>query len=218
MKEKSMGQKEHEKGVYIIGGTTMDTDETTTSEDTRYSRRAFLKIVGTGVMAASLSGLAGRLSRAEASEAGAPVYGGILKAGMTADVVGLDPHLSTAMASHMVLHHVCDSLLAIDATVQPKANLAESWDVLDGGMRYRFYLKKGVTFHNGNKMTAKDVKYSLERAANPDIAPVPASHLKDMDTVKILNDYSVEVKMKQVFAPFLSVLANELMGAYIIPE
>ena len=85
-------------------------------------------------------------------------------------------------------------------------------------MRYRFYLKKGVTFHNGSKLTAKDVKYSLERAANPDIAPVAASHLKAMDSVAIIDDYSIEVKMKEPFAPFLNVLANELMGPYIIPE
>ena len=90
--------------------------------------------------------------------------------------------------------------------------------MLDGGMRYRFYLKKGVTFHNGNKLTAKDVKYSLERVGNPDIAPVAASHLKAMDSVEILDDYSVEIKMKELFAPFLNVLANELMGPYIIPD
>ncbi|KKK83443.1 hypothetical protein LCGC14_2793320, partial [marine sediment metagenome] len=155
---------------------------------------------------------------AEAKAAGSPVFGGILKIGMNADVVGLDPHVATAQSSHIVLHHVCDGLLAIDASVTPRANLAERWEILDGGMRYRFYLKRGVTFHNGSKMTAKDVKYSLERAANPKIAPVAASHLKAMDAVTILDDHSIEVKMKEPFAPFLNVLANELMGPYIIPD
>jgi peptide/nickel transport system substrate-binding protein len=182
------------------------------------SRRAFLKLAGAGVTAAYLGGLAGSLIPAEAGEAGPPVFGGTLKIGINADVVGLDPHVATAQSSHVVLHHVCDSLLAIDASVTPKANLAERWEILDDGMRYRFYLKQGVTFHNGKKMTASDVKYSLERAAKPEIAPVAASHLKDMDSVTTLDDYSVEVKMKQRFAPFLNVLANELMGPYIIPE
>lgn len=186
------------------------------------SRRTFVKIVGSGLMAGYLGGLSGCLRQGEVpveeEEIGGPTVGGILRAGMNADLVGLDPHISTAMSSHMVLHHICDSLLAIDKTVDPKPNLAESWEILDGGMRYRFHLKKGVTFHNGTEMTAQDVKYSLDRAADPDIAPVAASHMRDVDSIGIIDDYTIEVKMKQVFPPFLNVLANELMGPYIIPK
>lgn len=218
MKQNSMNRKGQIGGRNTRGQTPIDAAGKTAPNDPGYSRRHFLRIAGTGMMAAYWGGIAGRISPAEASESGTPVFGGTLKVGMTADVVGLDPHVSTAQSSHIVLHHVCDSLLAIDAAVDPKANLAERWEVLDGGMRYRFYLKKGVTFHNGRQMTANDVKYSLQRAANPDIAPVSASHLKAMETVNVLDDFTVEVKMKQVFAPFLNVLANELMGPYIIPE
>lgn len=193
-------------------------DDKGENQKTGCSRRTFLKVAGVSVTAACLGGLTGQFFSAGASEGGAPVFGGTLKAGFNADVVGLDPHIATAQSSHIVLHHVCDSLLAIDETITPRPNLAEHWEVLDNGMRYRFHLKKGVFFHNGKKMTAKDVKYSLDRAANPNVAPVSASHLKDMNSVGVLDDFTVEVKMKRVFAPFLNELANELMGPYIIPE
>jgi len=218
MKKESRGQKKYSKVRPVLNSDNTGIPAFQSPQDSWYSRRTFLKMAGAGMTGVYLGGLAGSLIPAEASAAEPPVFGGTLKIGMNADVVGLDPHLSTAQSSHIVLHHVCDGLLAIDASVTPRANLAERWEVLDGGMRYRFYLKKGVTFHNGNKMTAQDVKYSLERAANPEIAPVAASHLKAMDSVAILDDYSVEVKMKELFAPFLNVLANELMGPYIIPD
>lgn len=218
MKEEQDGRKKRDDGASSSNHSGVGNQQTTPTRPTGCTRRRFLEIAGAGVTAAWLGGLAGRLMPAEASEAGSPAFGGTLKIGMNADVVGLDPHIATAQSSHVVLHHVCDSLLAIDATVTPKPNLAERWEMLDGGMRYRFYLKKGITFHNGKNMTASDVKYSLERAANPAIAPVAASHMKDMGSIEILDDFSLEVKMKQPFAPFLNVLANELMGPYIIPE
>lgn len=218
MKKESMGQKKYSKGTPVLKAGTAENQGIPSEKESLLSRRTFLKMTSTGMTVACLGGLAGSLIPAEARAAGSPVFGGILKIGMNADVVGLDPHVATAQSSHIVLHHVCDGLLAIDASVTPRANLAERWEILDGGMRYRFYLKRGVPFHNGSKMTAKDVKYSLERAANPKIAPVAASHLKAMDAVTILDDHSVEIKMKEPFAPFLNVLANELMGPYIIPD
>jgi peptide/nickel transport system substrate-binding protein len=218
MRKESIEQVKNSKSTSAFKAGAAGKQEILSSPNSRCSRRTFLKMAGAGMTVAYLGGLAGSLMPAEAGAASAPVYGGTLKIGVNADVVGLDPHVATAQSSHIVLHHVCDSLLAIDAGVTPRANLAERWEMLDDGMRYRFYLKKGVAFHNGNKMTAKDVKYSLERAANPKIAPVAASHLKAMDSVAVLDDYSVEVKMKEQFAPFLNVLANELMGPYIIPD
>src|SRR5579883_209849 len=47
-----------------------------------------------------------------------------------------------------------------DNTVQP--NLAEKWDIVDGGRTYVFHLKKGLTFSNGKPCTAQDFKFSIE--------------------------------------------------------
>ena len=42
-------------------------------------------------------------------------------------------------------------------------SLAESWQVSDDGLIYEFMLRKGVKFHNGEPVTAEDVKFSFER-------------------------------------------------------
>ena len=54
-------------------------------------------------------------------------------------------------------------------------DIAESWTIDDTGTVYTFTLRDNVTFHNGDKVTAHDFKWSIERAASPSLA----SHLAD---------------------------------------
>lgn len=55
--------------------------------------------------------------------------------------------------------------LDLDLNVQP--DIAESWEISPDGKTYTFTLRDNVVFHNGTRVTAEDVKYSLERAADP---------------------------------------------------
>ncbi len=66
-----------------------------------------------------------------------------------------------------LLQQVYEGLVAWspENTVEPR--LAESWTISEDGTTYTFKLKQGVKFHNGQTMTSADVKWSLERAANP---------------------------------------------------
>jgi peptide/nickel transport system substrate-binding protein len=48
--------------------------------------------------------------------------------------------------------------------------LAESWEISSDARSVKFNLRRGVQFHSGREMTSDDVKYSLERAANPKVA------------------------------------------------
>ena len=71
------------------------------------------------------------------------------------------PHLYVG-AEDIVLKPVWENLLSRD----PKTGdmiplLAERWEVLDGGRTWRFYLRKGVRFHNGQELTAEDVQFTF---------------------------------------------------------
>ena len=60
-----------------------------------------------------------------------------------------------------------------DAVVKPMPgnpmtpSLAESWTASKDGLSYEFVIRKGVVFHNGDPLTAEDVKFSFERYAAP---------------------------------------------------
>jgi len=95
-----------------------------------------------------------------------------------------------------------DALLKFEPTNKVLVpHLAKSYKKLDGGSKYRFVLNKNVTFHDGNKLTAKDVKYSFERvlAINDGVANL----IQDVKNIKIIDDYTLEIALKRPTAAFL---------------
>lgn len=65
---------------------------------------------------------------------------------------------------------VFSGLVSFDPALNLTPDLAERWDVGPDGTVYTFYLRQNAKFHNGRPVTAQDVVYSWERAADPDLA------------------------------------------------
>lgn len=88
--------------------------------------------------------------------------------------------------------------------------LAESWEVLDEGAGYRFTLRPGVTFHNGEALTAESVKFSVDRtmglaAYNPDFKGGHAGQLTPrLESVDVVDERTVifNIKKRDVAFPF----------------
>src|SRR6266849_8371779 len=75
------------------------------------------------------------------------------------------PHLYPG-AEDVVLKPMLENLLNRDLkTGELSPMLAERWEMLDGGQAWRFYLRQGVRFHNGQEMTAADVKFTFAAIA-----------------------------------------------------
>jgi peptide/nickel transport system substrate-binding protein len=100
--------------------------------------------------------------------AATPKSGGTLKQAMALEVVSLDPMLK--VQNDFAWIGVYDRLTAYDALLKPQPMLAESWEVSSDARQVKFNLRKGVQFHSGRELTSDDVKYSLQRAANPKVA------------------------------------------------
>ncbi len=79
--------------------------------------------------------------------------------------------------------------------------LAESWEILDGGKRYRFILRKGVVWHDGTPLTADDVCFSLEYAS---VHPmVWSSVFKTIESIRNVGNNTIDVTVRQIGAPML---------------
>jgi ABC-type transport system substrate-binding protein len=63
----------------------------------------------------------------------------------------------------VVIEHIYDGLVRLDQNLEIFPALADYWTVSEGGKRVLFYIRKGALFHNGQEVTAEDVKFSLER-------------------------------------------------------
>ena len=129
--------------------------------------------------------------------------------------VSLDPTLGNDGGSNMVYRFLYDTLVFnhfIDGQLQIVPGLAERWEVIAPDS-YRFFLRRGVRFHNGDELKASDVKFSLERAvASPRVAFI-VSMIRE---VVIVNDYEVILNLHYPFAPLLANLA--MVGASIVSE
>src|SRR5262245_60913083 len=89
----------------------------------------------------------------------APVWGGTLVAPLVSDPGHLNPAITTSGATHAASELLYNGLVGRDERGEPVPELAESWQVEQGGALYRFRLRDGVKWHDGKPFTASDVKF-----------------------------------------------------------
>src|SRR5262245_8081862 len=112
------------------------------------------------VLALAALGLAGASRSAVAAPAGQLSYG----VHITLAPTWFDPAETPALITPFMIYYALHDALLKPMPGQPLAlSLAESWSATEDGLSYSFALRDGVTFHNGEKITAEDVKFSFER-------------------------------------------------------
>ena len=106
------------------------------------------------------------------------------------DLKSLDPYSLNETFTHGVLGNVYEGLTKRDKDLKIIPGLAERWEILEP-TRWRFYLRKGVKFHDGEDFTADDVVFSADRARGPS-SDVKTRLPADAKVVKV-DDYTVDV-------------------------
>ena len=123
-----------------------------------------------------------------------------------ADPPTLDPQCEISDAARVVEWGIYDTLVKKDANgvIQPK--LATKWEQLDD-LTWRFYLRDDVTFHNGEKLTAEDVRFSINRATEMWGSAYMFSGF-DGQNCAVVDEHTVDIKTRYPFAPTLNYLAS----------
>jgi oligopeptide transport system substrate-binding protein len=94
------------------------------------------------------------------------------------EVASLDPHAVTGIPEGRVLRALYEGLVTRDPrTLEPRPAAAASWEVSDDGLRYRFHLREGARWSNGDALTAQDFEWSLRRVLEPETAAAYAYEL-----------------------------------------
>jgi len=98
----------------------------------------------------------------------------------------LDPALVGDVTSAFVVRQLFSGLVRLSPGLEPEPDLAEAWELGPDGRTYTFRLRPEARFADGTPVTADDVRYSLERAADPRLAPsLPArTYLGDIVGVR----------------------------------
>ncbi|MBI4930955.1 MAG: peptide ABC transporter substrate-binding protein [Bacteroidetes bacterium] len=187
----------------------------------------------------------GSNSNAHPEAVGGRVYGGMLRVNETDPYVSLFPPAISDAVSNNIANQIYEGLVRLDTKkitlVMPC--IAESWQISEDGVVYTFKLKKGVMFHNdacftegiGREVRAQDFKYSFEQICTPsenNLLSELRNFVKgakeyyeagkkgrpsfELEGVKVLGDYELQITLNAPSSSFLYLLAGP--SGYVIPH
>ena len=157
---------------------------------------------------------AGGIGSDTTSSSGEAVTGGELVVGISQDLGdSLDPYQLTAAGTREVLFNIYEGLVKATATGEYVPAVASDSTVSEDGLTYTFTLREGVRFHNGDTVTAEDVKYSFETCAETTVDTALAAALSAVQTLSAEGD-TITITLAEPNPDFLSYVGM----VYIVPD
>ena len=145
-----------------------------------------------------------------------PVTGGIYTEGLIGSLNRLNPVLDTYnQADQDIDRLLYNSLVRFDDRGLPQAEIAESWGISRDATVYNFSLRKDAKWHDGENVTSRDVIFTLDMIRSPDV-PTPED-IREMWTeieVIAIDDYTLQFRLPDPFAPFLDYLTFGILPAH----
>jgi len=139
-----------------------------------------------------------------------------LRIGLAEDPDIMDPTLARTYVGRIVFSSICDKLVDINPKLEIVPQLATEWQWVDDNKGLIMKLRQGVTFHDGEKMDAAAVKFSLERHLT-----LPGSNRKAeisaLKSIEIVDDHTVKLVLDKPFAPLLAQLSDRA-GMIVSPK
>ena len=147
------------------------------------------------------------------------------------DISTLDPAIGYDWQNWSMIKSLFDGLMDYKpGTTDLVPDLAESYEVAPDGLSYTFKLRKGVKFHNGRELTADDVKWSIDRAVQPEtqspgqgffnmiagFADVTSGKAKELSGIEVVDPYTARFTLSHPDATFLHVMA--LNFGFAVPK
>lgn len=148
-----------------------------------------------------------------------PIFGGELVVLTRSDFSNFDPADLVDTESLKITANIFDTLVEYsesDGKFIPA--LAEKWEMAENGLEWKFYIRKGVKFHDGTDLNSESVKFNFERWSDAKnqyhngnfyywqwmFGGTPGI----LKSVEIVDEYCIKIRLKVKYAPLLSVLAG----------
>jgi len=126
----------------------------------------------------------------------------------------LDPRVGLDAYSERIDSLIFDDLLTRDEHLNVQPQLAERWEVPDP-LTYVFHLRRGVAFHDGSRLTSRDVKWTFDSLLQGKVIGTKAAVYRYVDHIETPDDWTVVFRLKEPFATLLWNLSDGAMG--IVP-
>ncbi len=146
------------------------------------------------------------------SAAQAPKRGGTLRISYGNEVANLDFHTAPGYEMMWVAMNIGCGLINITPDGKFVPDAAESWQVSPDGLNYTFKLKKNVLFHDGTKVDAAAVKFSIDRIMDPANKVGMRPFYEAVHSVEVLDPLTIQIRLKHPYAFMLHMLAAYRTG------
>lgn len=130
------------------------------------------------------------------------------------DMTSQDIHNHNSSLTESVHTNMYNYLFKKEEDGEIVPELVDTFDNIDD-LTWEFTLKEGITFHNGDELTADDVKFTLERVARDDSLR-EYSHYKQIEEVEVIDDYNFIIKTTDPEPILLNRLSR--VGSSILPK
>jgi peptide/nickel transport system substrate-binding protein len=139
-----------------------------------------------------------------------------LRIGLAEDPDALDPTFARTFVGRIVFAGLCDKLFDIDKDLKIVPQLATGYEWSDAGKTLTIKLRPGVTFHDGEKMDAEAVRFSLDRHLN---APRSGrrAEISVVQTIAVVDPLTVKLTLSTAFAPLIAQFTDRA-GMIVSPK
>lgn len=134
----------------------------------------------------------------------------------SAGIATLDPAFAKDQSIIWPCRQLYNGLIELDSNLEVQPSIAKRWEISGDGLTYTFILRDDVRFHNGRTVTAEDFRYSFSRIIDPSVASPGAWIFSDVDSFSATDDTTFVVRLKEPFAPFLSLLG--MVYCSVVPK
>jgi peptide/nickel transport system substrate-binding protein len=146
-----------------------------------------------------------------------PRTGGAAIVGVFSDFDGLNEFTSTdANATEVMERLLYMPLLRWGRDLQLEGRLAKSWEHSPDGLEITMRLRDDVRWHDGVPTTAEDVAFSFERFRDPKLGYPDVGGLRQLDTVAVVDPYTVRFRFKHAYADQLANLRRVILPKHLL--
>ncbi len=142
----------------------------------------------------------------------------------------LDPALIVDVTGGSISAKLFNGLVRIGDDLSIKPDIAKRWSISADGLTYTFNLNQNIFFSNKREVNANDFKYFFKRILDPKskspntwvfekilgAKDFMKGKTDDVEGIKVIDDYTLEIRLEKPFSPFLSLLT--MTAAYVVPK
>ena len=170
----------------------------------------FLALITIGILLSGQQPVAVQIFEPE------PVVGGVYTEGLIGSFSRLNPLLDTFNpADQDVDRLIYSSLIRYDDRGIPQGEIAESWGISKDTKVYNFSLRTDALWHDGEPVTSEDVSFTIEFMRSPEL-PIPEDIREMWESIEVtvLDDFTIQFRLPEPFAPFLDYLTFGILPAH----